>query len=420
MLHTHVGRNRFARVARLSGWAGLAALACSDDARVLEGEISPLNPSNPAGAPGDEAPLYMTAALVSTGDSSETRLVLTDTFDENTVIDLGTGVSVLGPVVPVVHDGAVFLTEGDAPVVRRYDVGPDRQLVRTAELSFAGVGVTEVPSWNVYIVSDTKGYVYDARGSRLVAWNPSTMELSGTIIDLSLAAREGWSLQLMLEFFGPRQRGSELLLGVSWVDQDFNYRHASGLLALDVETDTVLGFSEDERCGETYGSIEAPNGDLYFFPSADSSAQHFYGEGLGPTCVLRVPSGSREFDPAEPLNLSALGSGGAASGAVPDGSTGFYFSTVDDTLWQGRENNGEAYWRIWHYDFATQASREVTGLPAWAGTTYYVNVGGTHFLPYWSTGDAGDRTTVYQLDRVSNPTPLFSFEANWYGFNRLR
>ena len=43
MLHTLVGRNRFARVVRQCAWAGVAALACSDDARVLEGEINPLS-----------------------------------------------------------------------------------------------------------------------------------------------------------------------------------------------------------------------------------------------------------------------------------------------------------------------------------------------------------------------------------------
>ena len=129
-----------ARTAGIAALAGLATLACGDDARVVVDEpITPLLPSDTAGTDSD--PLYLTAALVSTGDSSETRLILTDTFDETTVIDLSSGVSVLGPVVPVVHGGAVFLTEGDAPIVRRYDVGPDRQLVRSAELSFAGVGV---------------------------------------------------------------------------------------------------------------------------------------------------------------------------------------------------------------------------------------------------------------------------------------
>lgn len=418
---THLvgGQRALARV-RVSLLVGaIGGLGCGDDATIAPLDSS-VNGLEPTPATEEATPLYLTAALVSTGGIDETRLVLTSTFDASTVIDVNAGLSVVGPVVPVVHGGSVFLTEGNAPVLSRYDVDENDQLVQRAELSFAGVGVAEVPSWYVYIVSDTKGYVYDAAGSRLVAWDPSTMRLTGAEIDLSSTEREGFVPNLMLEFFGPRRRGAQLIVPLSWFDQDFNYRHASGFVIIDTDTDQLVTVEEDERCGEAYGSVETPNGDLYFFPSADSSAQHFLADGFQPTCLLRLPSDAIEFDAGEPWDLSALGSGSAASGVVPDGGTGFFFSTVDDALWQARENDGEAYWRMWHYDFATQASRPVEALPVWAGTTYYVNVGGTPYLPHWTTGDGGDRTTLYRLNGSTEPTPLFSFDASWYGFNRLR
>jgi hypothetical protein len=397
---------------------GLSGAGCSDDARFVD-MGSPAPGNGPEGS-DQGGPLYLTAALISAGDLDETHLILTDTFDETTNIDPSGGVSVVGAVVPVVFDGAVFLTEGNAPVITRYDVSDADALVRTSDLSFAGVGVAEVPSWNIYVVSATKGYVYDAGGARLVAWNPTTMELTGAAIDLSATRREGWLPNLMLEAAGPRRRGSNLLIPLSWVDQDFNYRHATGLLVIDTDTDALVMIAEDERCGEPYASVEAPNGDLYFFPSAESSAQHFFAEGFAPTCVLGVPSGAMAFGEGEPMNVSALGSGSAGSGVVPDGDDGFFFSTVDDALWESRENDGEAFWRIWHYDFETGASRQLEGLPVWAGTTYYVNVGGTPYLPYWMETPDGSRTTLYRLNGADDPTPLFSFDASWYGFNQLR
>jgi hypothetical protein len=407
--------------------AASGSVACDDEATVRspDEEVYNSEPSagaSPSGAalPAEVRPVFLTSALVSTGDIDETRLVLTDTFDETTVVDVDDGMSVVGAVVPVVHGGAVFLTEGNAPVIRRFDLNDEDRLVQTGELSLAGVGVAEVASWYVHVESDTKGYVFDVGGSRLIVWDPSTMVVTGAQIDLSSAAREGFVPNLVLELMGPRRRGSNLFIPLSWFDQDFNYRHASGFVVIDTATDQLVTVAEDERCGEAYSSVQAPNGDLYFFPSADSSAQHFFAEGFQPTCVLRVASDALDFDPGEPLDLSALGSGQAASGVVPDGATGFFFSTVDEALWQARENESEAYWRLWHYDFATGVSRPLEGLPVWAGTTYYVDVGGTPYLPHWTTSDAGDHTTLYRLNGSEDPTPLFSFDASWYGFNRLR
>jgi hypothetical protein len=56
-----------------------------------------------------------------------------------------------------------------------------------------------------------------------------------------------------------------------------------------------------------------------------------------PTCVLRVRAGESSFDRDYELNLSGLGSGSAANGAIPDGDSGFFFFTVDQALWDNRE-----------------------------------------------------------------------------------
>lgn len=367
-----------------------------------------------------EGPLYLVATTFSAGDQNETYLVTTDRFDAATVVDPTNGPKLLGGIVPQVHAGSVFLSDSNAPVVVRYDVGADDRLARAAELSFAGVGMTSIVSWHVYVVSDTKGYVFDPAGNRIVVWNPSTMTLAGRQIDLSGVARTGWAPNLVFEHSGPRRRGAQLLVPLAWNDQDGNSRFATGVLILDTESDSVIAIDEDERCGESYTTIEAPNGDVYFFPPDWSAAPHFLADMHRPTCVLRVAAGATALDDGAPLDLSALGSGSAAAGAVPDGAGGFFFTAVDEALWNGGANQGGAFWRIWHHDFQTAMSRQVNTLPVWPGQLYYVNVGGEAFIPYLTTTATGRRTTIYDVNGAADPTALFGFDASWYGLAKLR
>jgi hypothetical protein len=399
--------------------SSLVALALS--AGVGCGEEATVIPSN--GSNGDAAggPLYLIATTFSAGDQDETYLVTSPTFDATTTIDSTRGPKLIGGVVPTVFGGAVYAPDSQGPVIRRFDLDADDQLQPGPELSFAGVGMTTVLSWHVYIVNETKGYVFDPGGARLIVWNPSTMTLTGAQIDLQAAVREGWSPNLVFEHSGPVRRDSTLLIPLGWTDIDGNSRYASGVLALDTATDEVLSLDEDERCGETYANVVAPNGDAYFLPPDWSAAPHFFADLHQPTCVLRVRAGQTTFDDGPPLDLSALGSGLAAAAGVPDGNSGFFFNAVDEALWDGGNNEGGAVWRVWHYDFETAASRLVETLPTWSGTLYYVNVGGDFFIPHSQPTATGEQTTLYGVGTGgTDPTPVFSFEGDWFGLARLR
>ncbi|HKO90184.1 MAG TPA: hypothetical protein VJU61_03465, partial [Polyangiaceae bacterium] len=249
----------------------LLALACSesDSSTITEPPPGTGGGESPDGEqPG---PLYLMGPAHFNVDDVETYLVTTDTFDANTSFNPTSGAKVLGEAIPIVHNGSVYITDARAPVIARFDVGANDQLVKVDEVSFAGVGMTEVTSWFVYIVNDTKGYAFDPAGRRIVVWNPSTMTLTGTQIALPELERDGWTPRLALEIFSPWRRGAELVVPVAWTGQDEEYRFASGLLVLDVERDQVVTTAEDERCGESYMSLATANGDRYFFPSHFSS-----------------------------------------------------------------------------------------------------------------------------------------------------
>lgn len=416
---------------RRTGWtarhvvasSALALAACGSDEEQIDAlGDSAVGQGTLQGAPQQEDPLYVIATSFITGDDLETYLVTTDTFDESTVIDPTAGPKLLGGIDLVVGGGAVFAPDSNGPVLIRYQVNESNQLVKGAELSFAGVGMTELRGGHVYVVNEIKGYVFDPAGPRIVVWNPQTMLLTGEQIDLGAISRPGWApnLGLGLVNLGEVRRGQELLIPLNWQDQDGNSRYASGLLALDTETDQVLGVDEDERCGETFTSLAAPNGDIYFFPPAWSSTQHYYVDLHQPTCVLRVRPGEKAFDREYQLDLSARGSGGAATGAIPDGAGGFYFASVDQALWDARAEDLDSFWRMYHYDFASESSRELSALPVWKGHAHYVNMGGDIVFVYWEETEAGNRTTFYRANGASDPTRLFSYDASWFSFARVR
>lgn len=337
-LEARMNGSRKRLVLRALWTTGLPALllgACDDGATVT---------GAPPGGGAGEGPLYLVATTFSAGDQDETYLVTSSSFDSTTSIDSTNGPKLLGGIVPTVHGGSVFAPDSTSPVIPRFDVSPDNGLRPGTELSFAGVGMTELFSWHIYIVSDTKGYVFDPAGSRIIVWDPSTMALTGAQIDLPMIVREGWVPNLVFEHSGPVRRGSTLLIPLGWQDLDFNSRYASGVLAIDVDTDRVASVDDDERCGETYATVTGPDGAVYFFPPDWTSAPHFFADLHQPTCVLRVPVGSTTFEDGYALDLSALGSGLAAAGAVPDGASGFLFTSVDEALWDGGNNEGGAFW----------------------------------------------------------------------------
>jgi hypothetical protein len=366
--------------------------------------------------------LYLVAASFITGDDIETYLVTTETFDESTSIDPTNGPKLLGGIDVVVGGGGIFAPDSNGPELVRYEIDAKNQLKKSAELSFAGVGMTALYGNYVYVVSETKGYVFDPEGPRIVVWNPSTMKLTGKQIELAAVSREGWSPNLTLGLVnqGALRRGSQLLAPLSWSDQDGNSRYASGVLVLDTERDEVVAVDDDERCGEAMTSVAAPNGDIYFFPPAWSATTHYFTDDHKPTCILRVPAGKNEFDPDYELDLSALGSGSAAAGAIPDGKTGFFFLSADQGLWDKRASDLDAFWRIWHYDFESKKSHEVTSLPTWTGHAHYVNFGGEIVFVYWEETESGNRTTFYRVDGDKDPVRLFAYDASWYSFAKIR
>jgi hypothetical protein len=194
------------------------------------------------------------------------------------------------------------------------------------------------------------------------------------------------------------------------------------VLALNVDTNQVVSVDEDERCAATYAAIPTPNDDVFFMPPDWSAMPHFYADMHQPTRACVVRAGQTVFDESESgaLDVSAMGGGLPSTGGVPDGGDGSTSpaSTGSSTTAATQPTPCGGCGTTISRPACRAAHRH---LPVWAGTLYYLNVGGENFIPFWEDGSAGTQTTMYRvLNDGGDPTAVFSFEGNWYGAARLR
>jgi len=441
-----VGRTREPNVTRwglvLAVASALLGTACGDDGSDESGASRdgsvPLLDAGPdmdavIGSDGGVAPqgdgsvrptadsLYLVPAVIEQGESGQTYLNLSKTFDTTTVIDPKRGREVQGWNYPLTFEGSVFVADSSAPTLTKHSVAADGTLKAEQTVSFAGVGVTESPSSDVlYFVSSEKAYMFDTASLRAIVWNPKTMTLTGKQFTFPTLARPGLKTSVRSDPYQAVRRGNDLFLPVGWYDQNYKDRFVQALLIIDTTTDEVRGFIEDERCGDGFSTIKSATDDIYVFPSAGGGLQFFVNaETPRPSCVLRVRAGEYTFDPAFKLDLSALVGNAAAQGALPDKTRrGFFFGSYDKSLAVGDAKN---FWRLHYYDLTTNALQPVQGdATAWSGAMRYYQLGDRTVAARWTWNKSFEATTYVELPGGPTVTKLFSIAAAGTTISQVR
>jgi hypothetical protein len=384
---------------------GVALAACSSEPDPAAAPIAPV---------AADAPLYVIATAVSTDSGSNTYVALLRSLEAQ-MLDLSGAREFGGWSDMAVIDGSVFVSSGESPVVSRFVAGADGALQDDGTLSFANY-VGDANFYNQEVISSTKAYLVGE--GEFVLWNPSTLEITGTLAFPDLPVREGIEPFVALDR-GAVVRDGRMYVAVTWSDVDeLNMLADSRIVVVDVERDEVVEV------------LEAPCPDLAIADSDDAGNLYFsnwvYSPGAtllsgdSPACVVRIPAGGTALDAwslgyaqvngREGAVLSNLG-GGKWLFASFLGDPAEFDPSVDDWFpWLFGDT-----WQFEVLDPVSRTSSVVGGLPKHGGGYYSSRFDGvTHVLvpgdEYATTSVhalAADGSVTHELDTLGWSTRLF-------------
>jgi len=350
------------------------------------------NPVEPApAAPGAQ---YVVATAVSTDSGANTYVTVLDSVRSER-LDLTHAREFSGWSDLAVAGEWIFVSSGEAPVVSRFSVGEGRVLVDAGTISF-GNYVSDANFYNQEVISASKAYLLGE--GEIVVWNPSTLEITGTIALPELPAREGILPYIALDR-GATVRDGKLYATVSWTDtQELNMLADSRILVVDVASDRIedvltvpcpdLNVVDQDELGNLYFSnwVYSPGATLLY---GDSSA-----------CAVRIPAGSQTLDDWS-LSYAALnGREGAVMAYLGQGKW-LYSSFLGDPATYNPQTDdwfdwlfGDT-WQLEMVDPTTKASTAITGLPKNGGGYYTARFDGVTRL--LMPGDGYTTTAFYAL-----------------------
>jgi hypothetical protein len=382
------------------------AAACGDD-----------NTSDPPG--GD--PSFLVGTRVWDDTATTSYFHLATSLEAGTVIDPRDAVEVPGSAKLFSIEGAGWFAigGGESPTISEYTLDGGR-LVEGVTISLQEYGVQSL--WDtLYVVSPTKAYYPDRDGEQLIVWNPTTMEITGSIA-LPATARAGY---LALYGYSPVIRGSDLLFTVGWFDWTNDTILAeTGLVVIDTATDTVSRTDVDTRCGGITTGVTTASGDTYFVSSALAGAAFRVGRYDREPCALRLPAGGNAFDPSYLDTHDSIAGGAIAGEPVPAGGDAMYLRVLDEGLAtvdpQGAswDVTGQLAWRWRRWDVPGTTTVAVDALAPSTADVLWFRVGDRVFGTE-TTSDYSE-TTLIDLTADGGPARALTAPGFLHGVARIQ
>jgi hypothetical protein len=205
------------------------------------------------------------------------------------------------------YGGWVFAWEREAATLTRYSVREDFSLFQDGEklsfLSYGGGG--EFVGGELAFISATRAYTLSSELDVVVVWNPTSMEITGTIPMQPPDVPEGFASFA----HHPAVVGDKVIWEIVSNNYEAKEIHHSVMLAVaSTETDEPVRYVTDERCAGANGGHMDERGDYYV--RADGYWGHYaaYGDQASEvqTCVLRLRAGESEFDPEYMVSMESL------------------------------------------------------------------------------------------------------------------
>ncbi|AUX48183.1 hypothetical protein SOCE26_097140 [Sorangium cellulosum] len=366
---------------------------------------------------------FVVATRVWDDTSTNSYFHVLPSLEQATAVDPSQALEVPGSARLFAFEGLGWfgLGESESPTISRYTLDDGGALVKGDAISLQPFGVQSLWPTN-YVVSPTKVYHPDRAGEQLVVWNPTTMEVQGTI-PLPDTAREGY---LALYGYGWVLRGKTLLFSVGWFDWKTTdtILPETGLVAIDTETDTVVRFDVDDRCGGITQSVETASGDAYFVSSGLAGAAYHLERLETEPCALRIAKGADAFDPDFALRLSELTGGAIAGDPIPAGGDSLFLRVFDEDLATIGEDTktsgvtGQPAWHWWRWDTATNEAAAIPELAPSPANVSFFEVDGRVFTIDEKSGST--ESTLIELTAEGGPKLGLTTPGYLHGLAKVR
>ncbi|MCB9744960.1 MAG: hypothetical protein H6741_06815 [Alphaproteobacteria bacterium] len=391
----------------------LSLAACKD---------APVDSSAPTGA----ADGYVVGSVVITPDGRTTYFQVLDSLDQDALVTNEHAIEAPGNGVVLARGSDVFLGLAESPEWVKYSVGEDGRISETGRLSLANHGFSFI-DYGYAIIHDDLAVSVSTEGLVAVFWNPTTMEIVGSV-DLPHLAVEGYGVEVWTTV----GHDGKVYIPARWTDwSGGRVLQRVSTTILDAESQTLLGVAEDERCSSGGRVVFSPDGYAYVQGDGRNYSSTMFenagGAAAPPNCLLRIAPGETDFDEDFYVETMSL-TGGYESVTeleVGEQGTGVAFTwlfyeedlpedvePVDFTFW------GYPVFRLWRVDLGDAPS--ATPIPDMPPAVLGFTGSAVEGRYYIGNSADGSVSTVYEVDPADNSaTPRFEMEGYLYGLYRL-
>lgn len=355
----------------------------------------------PAGGSG-KAPAVMLSTVVRSPEGSS---MYVGAFPElpRGQVDLARMREIPGGNDARAFDGHVFVWDPESAVYTRYAVDDALNLSEDGAVSFANLG----GSGNVMtqFISSTRAYSLTRRNLEIIVWNPSAMQVLG-----SISVPEGIDPNYAeLDYGEPALFGDYVAWPINWGDSKaLRFKPELAVILAKANSEEPALIARDRRCGGGWSLFVDDAGDLYATGNAWFGFAHFFGAERAAQprdCVLRIKKGSTQFDPAYQVDLNTATQSPAVYHTWHERGHSLFAAVVDPADDPAKLASPDEYWsspllrKLVRIDEG--ASTEVVGIPksaVWSTLNYRLD--NTLFMLASDDQTAAGQTGKSRLYRI--------------------
>ncbi|WP_394830122.1 hypothetical protein LVJ94_26805 [Pendulispora rubella] len=363
-------------------------------------------------------PTYALMSFVFADQGTSTYVNLFDSLDI-TSVDFAKAREFSGVAGTAAIGGRLFVSDGDSPVVTRFDVGNRGSWKEEGRVSFANYA-PRAPLFSNALAAPTRAYMAYNTVDRAV-WDPLTMQItSQQPHDAQLPlVRDGFKVDAA-SARGIVVRDQRVFWPVFWPNDDYTSFSKTSLIPVyDADTNATRALLETECPGLDFATQDEV-GNIYFSSWIFSVPGPHYHTGAPKNCAVRIKKGEERIDPDFSLRFSDLTDGreAAAFSYIANGKgfmAVFHHELVPAGVSQKEAVEGN-YWRFWSVDLTNKTAAPIEEIGLFGGGYGTFKLDGRTFVLLVSKGYAS--TTAYEV--LPDGKMVKRFESRGWGHDLVK